>query len=168
MSFKENTTISVSQWVIWPLPSDYVSLVLWRMQIPLISIVYPTCRSWKKHQPMKAIFSTFYTNVHHLWMDITGVYIACILPTQYQALNMMQAQKPLLALRIFHRSLSHSSPQADTFLRDGYYELLTLYMYTGQHEYHMYPDQDLFKTVFEDFNTLEGILLPSITQLHFI
>ena len=44
-------------------------------------------------------------------------------------LTMMQAQIPIAALRIVHKILvGHRSPEADTILWDGSYDLPTLYL----------------------------------------
>ena len=91
-------------------------------------------------------------NITYGWTS-SGVYTV-FHPT---VLNMMQAQIPLLALKIIHRTLDQRSPEADTFLWDGSYELPTLHLNMHVTSLSCIPDQDLFKSVLEDFNTLVSI-----------
>lgn len=69
-------------------------------------------------------------------------------------LNMMQAQIPFAALRIVHKTLNQRSPEADTFLWDGSYDLPTLHLNMHITALPCLPSQDLFDSVLMDFNTL--------------
>ena len=69
-------------------------------------------------------------------------------------LNMMQAQTPFVVLRIVHKTLNQRSPEADTFLWDGSYDLPTLHLNMHIASLTCVPSQDLFVSVLMDFNTL--------------
>ena len=81
----------------------------------------------------------------------TGVYVVF----HPIVLTMMQAQIPLAALRIVHRTYTNQKgPEADTFLWDGSYDLPTLYLNLHFTSLSCTPTEDLFTSVLKDFNTL--------------
>ena len=81
----------------------------------------------------------------------TGVYVVF----HPIVLRMMQAQTPIVALRIVHITHTNQrSPEADTFLWDGSYELPTLHINLHITSLSCIPVEDLFISVLEDFNTL--------------
>lgn len=79
----------------------------------------------------------------------------CVPPNNI--LHKMQAQIPFTALRIIHSTLDQRSPEADSFLWDGSYELPTLHLNMHITSLSCIPNQDLFKAVLMDFNTLVRI-----------
>ena len=80
----------------------------------------------------------------------TGVYVV-FHPT---VLNMIQAQLPFAILRIIHAIMQQQSPEADTFLWDGFYDLPTLHLNMHVVSLPCIPSQDLFELVLIDLNTL--------------
>ena len=80
----------------------------------------------------------------------TGVYVV-FHPT---VLNMIQAQLPFAILRIIHAIMQQRSPEADTFLWDGFYDLPTLHLNMYIVSLSCIPSQDLFESVLIDLNTL--------------
>lgn len=73
-------------------------------------------------------------------------------------ITMMQAQVPLAALRIIHMTYtSQRSPEADTFLWDGSYDLPTLYLSLHITSLSCIPTEDLLTSVIQDTNTLVSI-----------
>ena len=83
----------------------------------------------------------------------TGVYTVF----HPMVLNMMQVQIPFLLLKFIHWIFNNqSSPEADTFLWDGSYELPTLYLNLHITTLSCIPSQDLFESVLMNFNTLVG------------
>ena len=80
----------------------------------------------------------------------TGVYVV-FHPT---VLNMMQTQLPFSILRIVHAIMHQRSPEADTFLWDGLYDLPTLHLNMHVPSLPCIPSQDLFESVLMDLNTL--------------
>ena len=88
----------------------------------------------------------------------TGVYVV-FHPT---VLNMMQIQLPFSILRIVHAIMHQQSPEADTFLWDGLYDLPTLHINIHIASLPCIPSQDLFESVLMDFNTLVSVKLMYI------
>lgn len=80
----------------------------------------------------------------------TGVYVV-FHPT---VLNTIQVQLPFSILRIVHTILQQRSPEADTFLWDGFYDLPTLHLNMHVVSLPCVPSKDLFESVLMDFNTL--------------
>ena len=72
-------------------------------------------------------------------------------------LNMMQAQIPIVLLKLIHRIFNQRSPEADTFLWDGSYELPTLYLDLHITALTCTPSEDLFKSVLMTFNSLVSL-----------
>ena len=70
------------------------------------------------------------------------------------ALHMMQVQIPFALLKLIHWIFNQKSPEADTFLWDGSYELPTLYLDLQITTLSCVPSEDLFKSVLMSFNTL--------------
>ena len=68
-------------------------------------------------------------------------------------LTMMQIQIAFTILRVVHRILRQKSPEADTFLWDGFYDLPTLHLNIHITSLPCVPSQDLFELVLMDFNT---------------
>jgi hypothetical protein len=88
----------------------------------------------------------------------TGVYVVF----HPIVLTMMQAQIPLAALRIVHKTyINQRSQEADTFLWDGSYDLPMLYLNLHITSLSCIPTEDLFTSVLKDFNTL----VRSISQI---
>ena len=70
-------------------------------------------------------------------------------------LSVMQAQTPFVFLRVIHLTLDpQRSPEADTFLWDGSYDLPTLHINLHITSLLCIPSQDLFESVLIDLNTL--------------
>ena len=80
----------------------------------------------------------------------TGVYVVF----HPMVLSMIQAQLPFSILRIIHAIMQQRSPEADTFLWDGFYDLPTLYLNMHVMSLPCIPSKDLFESVLMDFNTL--------------
>lgn len=70
------------------------------------------------------------------------------------ALHMMQVQIPFALLKLIHWIFDQRSPEADTFLWDGSYELPTLYLDLQITTLSCVPSEDLFKSALMNFNTL--------------
>lgn len=69
-------------------------------------------------------------------------------------LSVMQVQTPFAFLRIVHLILNKRSPEADSFLWDGSYNLPTLHLNLHITSLSCIPSQDLLESVLIDFNTL--------------
>ena len=70
-------------------------------------------------------------------------------------LSVMQVQSPFALLRIMHRTLpDQRSPEADTFLWDGSYDLPTLYLNLHVTSLTCLPSQEVFVSVIKDLNTM--------------
>lgn len=80
----------------------------------------------------------------------TGVYVV-FHPT---VLFMMQVQSPFALLRIFHLTLNQRSPEADSFLWDGSYDLPTVHMNLHITSMLCVPSDDLFESLLNEMNTL--------------
>ena len=90
------------------------------------------------------------TNITLGWTS-SGVY------TMFHpaVLSVMQVQTPFAFLRIIHRTLiDQRSPQADTFLWDGSYDLPTLHLNLHITSLTCVPSQEMFESVLMDLNTL--------------
>ena len=89
-------------------------------------------------------------NVTMGWTS-SGVY-TMFHPT---VLSVMQIQTPFAFLRIIHLTLTdQQSPEADTFLWDGSYDLPTLHINLPINTMTCIPSQDLFDSVLIDLNTM--------------
>ena len=94
----------------------------------------------------------------------TGVYVVF----HPIVLTMMQAQIPLAALRIVHKTLiGHRSPEADTFLWDGSYDLPILYLNLHVTSLSCIPTEELFTSVLKDLNTLVRSQYVYLMTYHF-
>ena len=92
----------------------------------------------------------------------SGVY-AVFHPT---VINMMQAQSPFALLRIMYLTLpDQRSPEADTFLWDGSYDLPTVHLNMHISSLSCVPSQDMFESVFMDINTLVRAHMSSYIDL---
>lgn len=89
------------------------------------------------------------TNITYGWTSC-GVY-TMFHPT---VLSMMQGHSPFALLRIFHMTLNQRSPEADTFLWDGSYELPTLHLNLHITSLACVPTRELFASVLMDLNKL--------------
>jgi hypothetical protein len=70
-------------------------------------------------------------------------------------LSVMQVQSPFALLRIMLRTLpDQRSPEADTFLWDGSYNLPTLYLNLHVTSLTCLPSQGVFISVLKDLNTM--------------
>lgn len=70
-------------------------------------------------------------------------------------LSVMQVRSPFTFLRIFHLTLhDQRSPEADTFLWDGSYDLPTLHLNVPITSLSCIPSQEMFESVLKDLNTL--------------
>ena len=70
-------------------------------------------------------------------------------------LFVMQLQSPYAFLRVIHKTLTHQrSPEADTFLWDGSYNLPTLHLNLHITSMICVPSKEMFETVLMDFSTL--------------
>ena len=70
-------------------------------------------------------------------------------------LFVMQLQSPYAFLRVIHTTLTHQrSPEADTFLWDGSYDLPTLHLNLYITSMICVPSKEMFESVLMDFNTL--------------
>ena len=83
----------------------------------------------------------------------TGVYTVF----HPMVLHMMQVQTPFALLKLIHWIFNQRSPEADTFLWDGSYELPTLYLDMQITTLSCVPSEDLFKSVLMNFNTLVSL-----------
>ena len=84
-------------------------------------------------------------------------------------LSVMQVQSPFAFLRIAHLILNKRSPEADSFLWDGSYNLPTLHLNMHLTSLSCIPSEDLLESVLIDFNTLVIIvntLFPSVISVH--
>ena len=92
----------------------------------------------------------------------SGVY-AVFHPT---VIKMMQAQSPFALLRIMYLTLpDQRSPEADTFLWDGSYDLPTVHLNMHISSLSCVPSQDMFESVFMDINTLVRAHMSSYIDL---
>ena len=70
-------------------------------------------------------------------------------------LSVMQAQSPFAFLRIIHRILANQrSPEANTFLWDGSYELPSLHLNLHIQSLTCIPSKELLESLLMDLNTL--------------
>ena len=70
-------------------------------------------------------------------------------------LSVMQVQSPFALLRVIHLTLpDQRSPEADTFLWDGSYNLPTLYLNLHITSLTCLPSQEVFMSVLKDLNTM--------------
>ena len=70
-------------------------------------------------------------------------------------LSVMQVQSPFALLRIIHRTLlDQRSPEADTFLWDGSYDLPTVHLNLHITTLTCLPSQEVFMSVLKDLNTM--------------
>jgi hypothetical protein len=70
-------------------------------------------------------------------------------------LSVMQVQSPFALLRIMHRTLpDQMSPEADTFLWDGSYNLPTVHLNLHITSLTCLPSQEVFISVLKDLNTM--------------
>ena len=92
----------------------------------------------------------FYQKNLTLGWTSTGVYVVF----HPMVLSMIQAQLPFSILRIIHVIMRQRSPEADTFLWDGFYDLPTLHLNMHVISLPCIPSKDLFESVLMDFNTL--------------
>ena len=70
-------------------------------------------------------------------------------------LSVMQVQSPFAFLRIIYLTLpDQRSPEADTFLWDGSYDLPTLYLNIYITSLTCIPSQEMFESVLKDLNEL--------------
>ena len=70
-------------------------------------------------------------------------------------LSVMQVQSPFAFLRIIHLTLpDQRSPEADTFLWDGSYNLPTLYLNLHITSLTCLPSQEVFMSVLKDLNAM--------------
>ena len=70
-------------------------------------------------------------------------------------LSVMQAQSPFAFLRIIHRTLANqTSPEANTFLWDGSYELPSLHLNLHIQSLTCIPSKELLEPLLMDLNTL--------------
>lgn len=89
------------------------------------------------------------TNIILGWTS-SGVYVV-FHPT---LLSMMQIQSPFALLRIFHLTLNQRSPEADSFLWDGSYDLPTIQLNLHITTLSCVPSYDLFESLVMEMNTL--------------
>lgn len=90
------------------------------------------------------------TNYTYGWTS-AGVYTAF----HPVILSVTQLQLPFLALKLVHHNiLNQSSPERDTFLWHGFYDLPTLSLSMHITMLPCIPSQDLFASVLQDINTL--------------
>ena len=80
----------------------------------------------------------------------SGVYVV-FHPT---LLSMMQIQSPFALLRIFHLTLNQRSPEADSFLWDGSYDLPTVQLNLYITSLSCVPSYDVFESLLIEMNTL--------------
>ena len=95
------------------------------------------------------------TNIILGWTS-SGVYVV-FHPT---LLSMMQIQSPFALLRIFHLTLNQRSPEADSFLWDGSYDLPTIQLNLYITTLSCVPSYDLFESLLMEMNTLVRKILP--------
>jgi hypothetical protein len=70
-------------------------------------------------------------------------------------LSVLQVQSPFAFLRIMHRTLTDQrSPEADTFLWDGSYDLPTVHLNLHVTSLTCLPSQEVFMSVLKDLNTM--------------
>ena len=70
-------------------------------------------------------------------------------------LSLMQVQSPFTFLRIIHRTLlDQRSPEADTFLWDGSYDLPTVHLNLHITTLTCLPSRKVFMSVIKDLNTM--------------
>ena len=70
-------------------------------------------------------------------------------------LSVMQVQSPFALLRVIHLTLpDQRSPEADTFLWDGSYNLPTLYLNLHVTSLTCLPSQEVFMSVLKDLNAM--------------
>ena len=77
-------------------------------------------------------------------------------------LSMMQIQSPFAFLRIFHFTLNQRSPEADSFLWDGSYDLPTIHINLYITSLSCMPSYDLFESLLIEINTLVRPLSSSL------
>ena len=77
-------------------------------------------------------------------------------------LNAMQAQLPFAAMRVVHLMLDGRSPEADTFLWDGSYELPQLHLNLNITSLDCVPSQTLLESALKDINTLVSPITAAI------
>ena len=80
----------------------------------------------------------------------SGIYVV-FHPT---VLSVMQVQSPFAFLRIFHLTLNQRSPEADSFLWDGSYNLPTVNINLHIASMLCVPSYDLFESLLSELNTL--------------
>ena len=91
-------------------------------------------------------------NITYGWTS-SGVYTAF----HPIVLNMMQAHTPFAILRIIHKTINQRSPEADTFLWDGSYDLPTLHLNIHISFMSCAPSEELFQAVLTNFNKLVSV-----------
>ena len=69
-------------------------------------------------------------------------------------LSALQALIPFVTMRVLHHSIKSSSPEADTFLWDGSYELPTLHLNINISSLHCDPSEKLLDLALQDVTTL--------------
>ena len=80
----------------------------------------------------------------------SGVYVV-FHPT---VLSVMQVQSPFALLRIFHLTLDQRSPEADSFLWDGSYDLPTIQLNLHITSMLCIPSNSLFESLLTELNAL--------------
>ena len=96
-------------------------------------------------------------NITYGW-TLSGVY------TLFHplVLNAMQAQLPFAAMRVVHLTLDSRSPEADTFLWDGSYELPQLHLNLNITSLDCVPPRALLESTLKDINTLVSPITAAI------
>ena len=84
----------------------------------------------------------------------SGVYVV-FHPT---VLSVMQVQSPFALLRIFHFTLDQRSPETDSFLWDGSYDLPTVHINLHITSMLCVPSDDRFESVLAELNALVSIM----------
>jgi hypothetical protein len=79
-------------------------------------------------------------------------------------LSVMQVQTPFAFLRVIHLTLpDQQSPEANSFLWDGSYDLPTLRLNLHISTLSCVPSQEIFETILKDMNTL---VRPLVVHVH--